>query len=331
MTLAACLLALSLSPARAEQTAAVRRGTLALRVQVNGTVVPADIVRLKATIDGRVEDILTPDGGWAYAGHPIGHLANREMAALLDAHQTTEKGVLEQRWREVYQPTEIMCPRDCYLMRTYVKPRDWVRARALLFEAAQELRLVARVRPEDAQWIHDGQKVVFWDARHQERKQMGAVTHFLLDVQGERAAPGATFYIEGTPQVFLPPGTQWEGEIVPVVKHDVLIAPTNALIQFEGSVYLPVKVSTGITTPGLTEITAGTDEGREVLVIDDSRLKDAAKHKMDAEVDAILRAHQDDQAGPAQVQIQAPPPAPKPAPAPLQDPDAVYGGDPYGQ
>jgi predicted RNA-binding protein len=321
----ALLLLLLARPALSEQSLSVRRGTLEVKVRVTGTVVTEDVIRLKATIDGRVEDVFVSTGSWALSDQPLGHLANKEMAALLDAHSTTEKGVLEERWRQVYQPTAINCPRDCYVLRSFVKPKEWLKARALLFEAAQGLRLVARVRPEDVKWIHDGQAVEFWDVGDPSRKLKGQVEHFVLDVQGERVAPGGTFWIEGTPDRYLPPGTQWEGQIVPVIKHDVLIAPTAALLEYKGQTYLPVKVSTGITTETETEITAGTDSGRDILLLDDSSLKDSARHAVKADLDEIMRAR-----NPSRIETEKENPAPRVV-APLPDPDAVYGDDPYGQ
>lgn len=324
MTTLALLLLLA-HPARCEQALSVRRGTLEVKVRVTGTVVPEDLIRLKATIDGRVEDVFVSTWSWARSGEPLGHLANKEMAALLDAHSTTEKGVLEERWRQVYQPTAIGCPRDCFVMRAFVKPKEWLKARALLFEAAQGLRLVARVRPEDVKWIRDGQTVEFWDVRHPARKLKGQVEHFVLDVQGERVSPGGTFWIEGTPDRYLPPDTQWEGQIVPVVKHDVLIAPTAALLEYKGQTYLPVRISTGITTTTETEITAGTDSGRDILLLDDASLKDSAKHAVRAEADDVIRAQTE-----PRVEAEKEGAPPKVVPA-LPDPDAVYGEDPYGQ
>ena len=46
--------------------------------------------------------------------------------------------------------------------------------------------------------------------------------------------------------------------------------------------YLPVRVSTGATTQGMTEITSGVEEKRGALVLDDARLFGAERHQPDA-------------------------------------------------
>lgn len=313
--------------ASAEQPLDVRRGDLTIRVRVTGTVVVTDTIRLKSAIEGRVEDILASTYAWKLAGEPLGHLANKEMAAILDSRTTTERGVVVERWREVYAPTPIRCPSDCFLLRTFVKPKEWIKPKAVLFEACR-LRLVGRVRPEDAQWVKDGQRLEFWAVEDPSRRLETRVANYVLDFQGEKVDPGGTFTMEMGPVQYLDPGTEWEGLMVPVVKKNVLLAPTEALINYAGAVYLPVRVSTGITTEALTEVTAGVSAKTQILVIDDARLKSALRHRLETDPGAVNRRIQEEY-------LKA---APKPRRTPsLPDIDAVpdrgrdYGDDPYAE
>lgn len=310
--------------ARAEQPLEVKRQDLEVDVHVHGTVVARDIIRLKSTIDGRVEGVDISTYSWAADGKPLGYLANREMAAILDAHATTAAGVLEDRWRRVYAPTPIECPRDCFVLRRFVNNKDWLRPKALLFEAALSLQLVGRVRPEDAHLIRDGQTLEFWPTDDPSRKLTARVTHYVIDIQGEKVEPGGSFTVELGPGHYLDPGTEWEGRIVPLTKRNVLVVPTGSLIRYQGAVYLPVRVSTGITTPDLTEITAGVESKRQILVIDDSRLKNAFRYKQEIDYDAINKRIEQDY-------LKQNPRAKREKLDTLPAPDQTYGDDPYSQ
>ncbi|MBI3553908.1 MAG: efflux RND transporter periplasmic adaptor subunit [Elusimicrobia bacterium] len=317
---------LAASGARAQQPLEVRRGEIQVRIRVGGTVVTDDIIRLRAAVDGRVEDLNVSTGSWFTGGKSMGHLANKEMAAILDSHNTTEQGVLEDRWKKVYEPTPIQCPADCYVLRVFIKNREWLKPKTLIVEAAQKLLLIGRVRPEDARWIKDGQDLEFWSVDNPSRKFTGRIARYVLDIQGNKVDPGGTFTLVLSPSRYFDPGTQWEGLIVPMVKKGVLIVPTDALIEYGGAAYLPVRVSTGLTTHELTEITAGAKEKQDILVLDDARLKEAMRHKM-----------KPGEGAPAQLerQVQQDYLKPEPLPGPkiknLPDPDANYGDDPYAQ
>ncbi len=300
-------LGFSAAAANGQQPFEVRRGQLQLRVPLTGTVVAEDVVRLRAAVEGRVEDLDVSTAAWFAAGKPLGHLANKEVAAILDSHNTTESGVLEDRWKRVYQPTPIVCPKDCYVLRVFIKNREWLKSKSLLAEAAQKLVLVGRVRPEDARWIKDGQEFQFWAVGNPMKKFTARITHYVLDIQGQKVDPGGSFSVTFSPAHFLPPGTEWEGVVVPTTKAGVLYVPTGALIEYAGSTYLPIKVSTGLTTHEFTEVEAGAREKDSILVLDDAGLKEGIRHRRKPEDHEF--------------------PVEKARP----DPDAIYGDDPYAQ
>jgi hypothetical protein len=314
----------------AQQPLEVRRGDLQVRVNLEGTVVVDDIIRLRAAVDGRVEDLNISTGSWFPPGQTLGHLANKEMAAILDSHNTTEPGVMEDRWRKVYEPTPISCPSDCYVLRVFIKNKEWLKPKALLFEAAQKITMVGRVRPEDVGWIKDGMDFQYWRADDPSKKYKSRIAGFVLDIQGEKAEPGGSFTLKMSPSHYFEPDTRWEGVIVPLVKPNVLVVPTGAIIDYNGTAYLPIKVSTGMTTRELTEITAGVQEKQDILVLDDAALKGAMRHQLQysdtqphAAADVEKKVQQD---------YLKPEKEPKPKKLKsLPDPDATYGDDPYAQ
>lgn len=281
------LLLLAASPAAAQQEAEVRRGDLKVIVHVRGSVIATDMIRLKSQIEGRVEELNASTYTWVTNGRPLGFLASKEMAAILDSNTTTIKGVVQDRWKKVYKPTPINCPDDCFLMRVFTRNKEWLKPRALLFEAAQKLQMVGRVRPEDAQYIRDGQTLDFWPVEDPSKKMKARITNYVLDIQGEKVEPGGTFTMDLSPDRYLDPGTAWEGVIIPKAKRNVLMVPTEAVTMWKGQAYVTVRVSTGITTSDFTEITAGLQEKRPVLILDDSKLGEMDRHKQDIDMPAL--------------------------------------------
>ncbi|MBI4424959.1 MAG: hypothetical protein HY554_14600 [Elusimicrobia bacterium] len=275
--LPALLLGASL-PASAQQPAEVRRGRLEVKLKVGGTVVAEDIFRLKSSIDGRVEAVLASSYTWAGPDAPLGLLVDNTLAALIDSRQTTPTEVLEDRWQSVYQPTRIKCAEDCFVMAVFARPRKRVLPHAVLFEAARALRLVGRVRPNDRHWIKEGQTLEFWPVADKDYRQKAVVDHFILDVQGRRTDSGGTMKARLDRRRWLEPGTPWEGRVVAEVKQSVLQVPTRALIRYKDATYLPIRVSTGVTTDELTEITAGIEERRPILILDAPELRGAQPH-----------------------------------------------------
>lgn len=312
----------------------VKRGNLEIRVKVTGTVIPADIFRIKSTIEGRVESVLTSTFVWKGADQPLAFLAHKELAAMMDSKGAQNADILEDRWQRIYRPTSARCPDTCFILKNFLKPKTWVKPESVMFEAAGTLKLVARVRPEDASWVRDGQDLVFWPVNDPKRRLRGRVTNFILDIQGEKVTPGATFTLTMSPDRYFNPGTEWEGEIVPMSKKDVLYVPTRALIRHEGNVYLPVRVSTGITTERLTQITAGIEERRDLLVLDDEQLRGSERYKQETDLDALKRRAraqrgEDEPAGselePVPVQKK------KGKHAAVIEDDTDYGEDPYAE
>jgi hypothetical protein len=332
-SLLAAALVLLASRADALTATKIKRGDLEVKIQVTGTVIADDIFRIKSTIDGRVESVLASTYTWRGADQPLAFLAHKELAAMLDSKGNQNTDILEDRWQRVYRPTPARCPDTCFILKNFLKVKTWVKPESVMFEAASSLKLVARVRPEDVTWVHDGQELTFWPLDNPKRILKGRVTRFILDIQGEKVTPGATFTLTMSPDRYFDPGTAWEGLIIPLNKRDVTYVPTAALIHAADGIYLPVRVSTGITTQGLTVLTAGAEAGKEILILDDAQLHGAERHAQT--IESIVPkdrpvVHQDDE------------PAAIPDATPLKDKkrrkhaqviedNVDYGEDPYAE
>ena len=272
--LLAAILALCPALTRAATPAFVRRGELVFRVHLTGTVVPADVFRLKSNIEGRVESVTASSFTWMTPDKTLATLAHRELAAMLDADRVVgqQEDLAEERWGKAYRPTPIKCPETCYVLKIFAKPKIWMKPQALMFEAARSLKMVGRVRPEDARHVNNGMDFAFWPVRDPSRRLYGRIARYVIDVPGENATPGASFSLTMGPDRYFPPGTEWEGELIYQKISDVLLVPTAALIEHEGAVYLPVRVSTGPTVAGVTQIAGGVEERRNYLILNDQEL-----------------------------------------------------------
>lgn len=257
----------------------VSRGTMKVVIKAQGTVRSEELFRLKSTIEGRVEEIRAKPLTWMPPHAPLAKLITKEFAAMMDAKASTPGQILEERWRVVYDPRPIRCPSDCFILKVFAREQKWVQPQSLLFEAARKLRLIGRVLPGDGHWIKSGQQLMFWDEKKPKRRYKAKVEHFVMDTQGELVSPGGTFTVLLDKSKYLDPGTKWKGEITVLVKKNVLRVPTKALIRYKGQVYLPVKISTGITTRELTEIEAGARERDDILILDATKIDALEVHK----------------------------------------------------
>jgi hypothetical protein len=351
--IAAILLAALAAGARAERVGRVVRSDLPISVSVHGTVIASEPARVKADFDGRIEEVHATPSSWSLAGAPLAYLASPEMAAMLDSHSTTIRETIEKRWQNVYRLQPIACAADCWVMHAYVKNKQMVAARTLMFEVS-EPRLVGHVRPEDAHWIRAGQTVEFWVAGDPKKRYRARVQRYSLDVPipGGEAQPregtvsepresGATFATTLSPGNFLPPGTKWEGRVIPSTRKRAFLAPTEALIEYKGALYLPVRVSTGVTTPDVTEVVEGIDHDHDVLVIDEQRFQEAHRYRQTADQGEIYKRIYPQGRAPAPVESSPEPttsvrreqpsfvPSKERGSDAMPDPDATYSETPY--
>jgi hypothetical protein len=327
MIRALILAALCAAPAAGQQAGVVRRGTIDQVVGVVGTVLPIDIFRIKSTIDGRASRVWTSTGVWVGPEQNLGFLINKEFAALSDAKASTDQNTLEDRWQTVYQPTRLRCPSTCYILKAFARSDVWVKPRTVLFEAASHLRMSGWVRPEEAHLVHDGMALQYWSLKDPKTRFTTRIANYVRDIQGLKVQPGGTFTLDFVmePGHFFPPGTQWAGVVVPNKKENVLMVPTAALLRFGDEVFLPIRVSTGITTPDWTEISAGVDEKRPFLNLSDAQLRQAQRHKMEADL-SLPAASGQEEAPPAED-----PQKPRRTSGELRDSDSNLGEDPYSE
>ncbi|MBI5210394.1 MAG: hypothetical protein HY927_10520 [Elusimicrobia bacterium] len=279
----AAILALACRAGAADVTT-VQPTTLEIKAPVYGTVEAQDLFRLKADIEGRVEAVMASTFTWATAKTPLALLSNKELAAIIDSRGSTSAELIEARWQNYYRPTRIFCPEQCFLLKTYAKTRQMVMPDALLFEAAKKLRLVGHVDPQYADYVRFPQQFEFWPVGKPSEKRQAGVANFYRT--GADGRGGWVFSRELSPDWYFDPGTKWEGLINVNVTRKLVGVPTSALFEHEGSMYLPVRVSTGVTAGDFTEILGGVEEGRPVLVFEHAKAAAARPPGPGAQKDA---------------------------------------------
>ncbi|MBI4060810.1 MAG: efflux RND transporter periplasmic adaptor subunit [Elusimicrobia bacterium] len=323
--------ALFAAVAGAATPAEVERGDLEIVVKASGTVVADGVFLIKSAIEGRVESVPASTYAWHKADQTLAWLAHRELAAMIDSKGSQDVGILEDRWQRVFRPAPARCRDTCFILKSFLKLKTWIKPESPMFEAASTLKLVGRVRPEDAYWIRDGQELVFWPLADPRRVLRGRVAQYRLDRRDAKdSAPGGAFTLIMPPDRSLVPGTAWEGRIIPLSRKGALHVPTGALIRRGEDTYLTVRVSTGITTRGRTEVTSGVQEGRGILILGDSQLSGAQRYAPEDDHEALrLRARERRD---AEAWDEG-----RPAPAKRRDKhaevidNADYGEDPYAE
>jgi hypothetical protein len=328
----------------------IHRQDVIIRAPFTATVVAHDVFRLRSTIDGRVEDSRASTGTWHAHEEALATLSSTELAAMIDARGNQDQGVLEDRWQQIYRPTKIQCPDECFVLKSFVRPKAWVKPQAVLYEAAAGLKIVARVGRKFARRLAAGQTMTVWRVSAPERKYATRVERVILDAPADKGG-GASVEVELSPQHWLPPGTPLEGDIIVAVHRDMLVAPTVSLMRSGRAAYLVLRVNLGETQDDITEIVGGAAERQGLLTLEDAERVGIAHYQDGDAVDPDPNALQAPApvppaaapraagtapaAAPGAAQFPSAPPtrapaqAPEPARAPSDGKD--FGDDPYGR
>ncbi len=87
-----------------------------------------------------------------------------------------------------------------------------------------------------------------------------------------------------------------------------------------------MRVSTGITSKTLTEVTAGVSRNTEILVLDDERLREARRHGTEIDEETLRRQQQREY-----LQRYKPIKKKRLRIQPIASPDSDFGSDPYAE
>lgn len=258
-------LAAAFSPLRAQTAARVTEGPIQVFARFSGSTEAADLFQVRAPFEGRVEKMNVSTTTWYTPKDALAHLASVEMAALIDSRLSTPQDILEKRWEDVYQMFPVRCPQDCYVLRLFFKPKQWVEHERVLVEAARTVRLVGTPSGKESGRIQPKQPLYFWPKQNPALLLQSQVTRYEFNA----AKPeNSRVEVVLTPQNTLPPGTPFIGKIqVETGSKDTQtgVVPTQAVLRYKGKSYVIVQVETGKSTTAETEV-RGVAIGREILV-----------------------------------------------------------------
>jgi hypothetical protein len=281
----------------------VRPGKIA--IPASGRIETADVFQLKATFEGRAEKVWTATGVWVTPRRELASLVNKEFAALLDSHGSTRKETLQDRWKPVYLPRLVRCPRECCILKSFVRSGQWVKPQAVLFEAAARLRLVGRVPSRLGHLVRNGMVLEYWAVRDPSRRFRLPVSGYSFDSEAQDGREG-TFSVSVGSEQPLRPGTAWKGVITR--KTNVLVVPDNALRRVDGELML--RVSTA----------AAAGEGAAITTI--------AGPQRDMVIESGSLANSEKEAG---AETEEPESAARGTGPEINDPDSNLSNDPYSE
>ncbi len=263
-------LALFSSSLFAQSVAVARISDITIPVQ--GSIVFENQEQLKAPFDGQVETADAQEQTWVKAGQPLAYLTDIKTAALLKYRGMTPKQAVLDRWKSVYSLTKVSCPQDCLIMRRFISEGQGIKTGDSLFRVAYRVALVGKISPEYARYVKNGQDLFFWHGSDTLRKKKTDVQNYSLN---KTTAPPFGVFTSFISVQHYPRQLQWTGRIT--LAQNVLSAPTSSLITYQGKVFLPMEIVSGITTKELTEIKASEalSDHSPILVLSDAQFNKA--------------------------------------------------------
>ncbi len=252
-------------PAWAQRVGRPRRAPLVGAVQpFHGSVGVYHAYRVTGPYEGRVESVLVSPYQWAAKSDILALLASTELAAMLDASQTTPQDIIEKRWESVFKPTEVHCPYEsCIVLSVHTASKAKLQTGDLVLVLAEALTVEADVRPPAAIDVAPGQVVEVWSPATAGKRMPAKV----VEVKGRRSN-GQARVVMLLPQGVerLKPGDPIDGEIPLARRERLLIVPQGAITTFQDRTFLNVEVQTGMNNGREVEILSGIDENSSFLV-----------------------------------------------------------------
>lgn len=258
--LAAALTAAGPACAQTAREAALER--LKITAAVTGRTFSEDFTRVRAPFDGNVKAVVAAENQFVKKGDVLAILIPLELAAIMDNDKTTPDDVLRARWSKFYKSHKLTSPKDGIVIKLETRPRAEVKRDDFLFTIAGLLSLVSEISSEDEKWVKTGQEAVLWPARNPANKIDGEVVAVYEGTK--RRAPTVKIAVKPTAKGILP-GEEVEGFVQTVAEGKAVLVPAGAVTQFENQNYMWIRVQTGVTHRGRTEIRSGLEPGETYL------------------------------------------------------------------
>ncbi|MBI3897044.1 MAG: efflux RND transporter periplasmic adaptor subunit [Gammaproteobacteria bacterium] len=258
--------------------ATIARGDIEVTTQATGVVKPRNRLEIKPPIAGRVEQVLVREGQHVTHGQVMAWMSSSERAALLDAARA--KGADElKRWEELYRPTPVIAPIDGTLILRNAEPGQTFQNLDAIFVISDRLVVKAQVDETDIARVQ---------LRQSARVTLDAYASDVLSAVVEQVAFDSTavnnvttYEVDVLPEKtppFMRSGMTANVSFVVAAKHDIVLAPAEA-VRGRGSkmfVLVPAadtrappverEVQLGLSDGRHSEVLAGLAEGETVLI-----------------------------------------------------------------
>jgi macrolide-specific efflux system membrane fusion protein len=248
------------------------RGDIELAVSTVGTIKPQNRLEIKPPIGGRIEKILVVEGQEVKVGEVLALMSSTERATLIDAARLKGKGEYDY-WRNAYKETPLIAPIDGVVIVRDVEPGQTITTATAVLVLSDRLIVEADVDETDIGELKLGQEAMIKLDAYPQIKIDAVVDHISYESQ---VISNVTIYKvdilpKEIPDVFRS-GMSANVDVKVKEAVDVLLIPSDALLQEGGKTYVMVKnrstgaldkkeVETGLENEGVVEIRSGISEG----------------------------------------------------------------------
>ena len=213
-------------------------------ISTTGTVLPKNRLQIKPPVNGRIEEVLVPEGQAVKTGDILAWMSSSDRAALLD----TARGQGEEKfryWQEVYKPIPLIAPIDGEVIVGTVQPGQAVTTADAVLVLSDRLIVRAQVDETDIGKIKPDQKAEITLDAYPETRVPAVVDHIYYE---SKAVNNVTIYeVDLSPET-IPPffrsGMNANIDFIQESKHDVLVLPVNAVHKEEEQSWVTIKPDT---------------------------------------------------------------------------------------
>ncbi|MFZ4404349.1 MAG: efflux RND transporter periplasmic adaptor subunit [Pseudobdellovibrionaceae bacterium] len=253
----------------------VKKGDLQISNLSTGTVQPENRLEIKASVAGRIDQVLVAEGQRVGKGQILAWMSSTERAALLDAARA--RGADEVlRWQELYKPTPVIAPLPGTIILRNVEPGQTITAADTVFAMSDRLTVKAVVDETDIAKIKLKQKAEIILDAYPEQKISAIVDHIAFEAKPSNNV--TTYLVDVLPEKvpdFLRSGMTANVRFLQETKENILLLSSEAIQLDQGLwkvqtrnadkkiEYKQIKV--GISDGKSTEIVSGLSEGDTVV------------------------------------------------------------------
>ena len=258
------------------EAAKVTRGNILAVIPSTGTVMPRNRLEIKASVAGRIEDVLVQEGDHVKKGQVLAWMSSEDRATLLDAARTKSKEELKY-WESVYQPTSIVAPLNGFIIVRNVEPGQSVTVTDAPLVMADHLIVKAQVDETDLGKMKLGQNVEIVLDAYPDQKIPGVVEHIAYE---STVVNNVTVYevdvLPNSVPSFFRSGQSATVNFIQEEKQNTLLVPINAIRKKNNRSYVFVtdkdgkmttkEITTGLENTDHIEVLSGLAEGDQIFI-----------------------------------------------------------------